>query len=423
MKKLLCLAMALFMLLACFGTALADDPAPKIVRLLSIESNTSELVELFNKSHTDIQMELVYISGGWDGVSQKLPAMIAANEAPDFAFMSFTDVAAYAAQGYLRDVTELVERDINMADFVPGVWEATMVEGKYWGVPYEIRVEQTWYDADVFDMMGVPYPSQDWNEAWTLEEWRENLPKLTGTNPETGDSVYGHVWQGNLWYWSQLQWLMAAYGHTSPFDENGRPIWDTPEMAQMLQDLYDMYQEGVLVPNDIMAESGYKTLFANNRLAMYTGGTWNAQAVVDMNVHAMPNVGGRTNYWIDTWIMFNGTADPDAQWEVAKWLCSKEYWDWKITEDVSCCLPIRADSFEEAKNTLWPWLTEADRDCLFQGAEEAFAFPMEYNIKMPALNNASEEILNMIKTGEYATAQETCEALQEYWQDIIDDNI
>lgn len=420
MKKLTSLLLVLVMLLSLSSLAVAEGDV-KIVKVLSVDGNLPGIIEFFNSTHTDIQLEEVLVTGGWDGFAQKLPALIAANEAPGLAFCSANNVASYAYQGFLRDVTDLVNAELNMDDFVEGVFEAQAVDGRYYGVPYEIRVEQTWYDKDIFDAMGVTYPSSDWKEAWTTEEWKENLAKLVGTNPATGETIYGHTFQGNNWYFSQLQWLMPAYGLHKIFDEEGMPMWDTPECIAMMNDLVELYNNGLIVPRDVVSANGYLTLAANNQLAMYTGGTWNAAEFKDYNISPMPNPGGYGNFWIDTWCLFEGTADPEATWEVAKWLCSKEYWDWKLDYDTGCCLPIRADSYEEAKTKLWPWMAEEDRANLFQSVEAGV--PSQANHVMSALNAASKELLDQVLTGGYANAEEVCKAVQEYWEDIINDEI
>lgn len=415
MKKLTSLLLVLTLALSLCSFASAEGDV-KIVTLLSIDNSTNAIVERFNSTHTDIQIEYLLVTGGWSGFAQKLPALIAAGEAPDLAFASANNVASYAHQGYLRDVTDLVNRDLDMSEFVDGVFEAQAVEGRYYGVPFEIRVEQTWYDKDVFDAMGVAYPSSDWNEAWTTEEWKEALTKLVADG-----KYYGHTFQGNNWYFSQLQWLMPAYGLPSIFDENGMPLWDSPECVAMMTDLIDMYNNGLIVPRDVVSANGYSTLAANNQLAMYTGGTWNAKEFKDLNISPMPNPGGSGNFWIDTWCLFEGSAEPDAAWEVAKWLCSKEYWDWKLENDQNCCLPIRADSYEEAKTLLWKWMPEEDRACLFQSVD--FGVPSQTSNVMTALNSASKELLDQVLTGGYATAEEVCAAVNEYWTDILNDDI
>jgi len=303
---------------------------------------------------------------------------------------------------------------------VEGVWDAQAINGRYYGVPYEIRVEQAWYDKDIFDAKGVAYPSSDWNEAWTTAEWSENLAKLVGTDAD-GNTTYGYTNQGNVWYYSQLQWLLPAYGLTSIFDEDGMPLWDSPECIAMMTDLIKMYNDGLIVPRDVVSANGYKTLAANNQLAMYVGGTWNAADFKDMNISPMPNPGGSGNFWIDTWCLFEGFSDPDAAWEVAKWLCSKEYWDWKLDYDETCCLPIRADSYEEAKVKLWKWMPEEDRACLFQSVD--FGVPSGSSPVMSALNAGSKELLDQVLHGAYANAEEVCKAVQEYWISIIEDEI
>lgn len=419
MKKLTSLLLSLVMILTLSAFAMAED-GPTIVTVLSIDSSTSAIVEQFNKTHTDIQLEELLVTGGWAGVYQKLPSLIAADEAPGLAFISANNVPSYANEGFLRDITDLVNAELNMDDYVDGVFDAQAVGGRYYGVPYEIRVEQAWYDKDVFDAAGVAYPSSDWNEAWTTEEWKENLAKLIGTNAE-GNPVYGYANQGNKWYFTQMQWLMPAYGLDAIFDEDGNPKWDSPECIAMMEDLVEMYNDGLIAPRDVITANGVTSLVANNQLAMYVGGTWNAEEFKEYNVSPMPLPGGSGNFWVDTWCLFEGSAEPEAAWEVAKWLCSKEYWDWKLEYDQSCCMPIRADSFEEAKSKLWLWMSEEDRACLFQSAE--IAVPSQGHIAMATLNPASSELLDQVLTGGYDSAEDVCKAVQEYWVAIINDEI
>lgn len=420
MKKLVCLLLTLCMMLSLSSFACAEGDV-KIVKLMCTEKWAPDLIEEFNRTHTDIQIEQIYMSGGWSEFDQKIATLIAANEMPDIAFTSFNSVSAYSAQGYLRDVTDLVAQDLNMDDFVDGVFEAQAVNGRYYGIPGDIRVEQVWYNRNVFDAMGVEYPSSDWNDALSVEEWIELERKLVGTNSVTGKEIYGHGNQGNVWYFTQLQWLMPAYGVDKIFDENGMPTWTSDGCVAMMKDLIAMYNEGLLCPRDVFAGNGYLTLLANDQMGTYTGSTSYTGEFKDYNISPMPNPGGSGNFWIDTWALYENSQEPEAAWEVAKWLCSEEYWTWYMANEIGGGMPIHKESFEKARTTLWPWLSQEDRDCLFQAVE--FAVPGQTHPKMTSLNPSSKELLDQVLTGGYDTAEEVLQAVQDEWVAIINDEI
>lgn len=420
MKKLVCLLSILCMVLSLTSFSLAEGDV-KIVTMLCTESWAPDLIEEFNRTHTDIQIEQIYMSGGWSEFGQKIATLIAADEMPDIAFTSFNSVSAYAAEGYLRDVTDLVAQDLNMDDFVKGVFEAQAVNGRYYGIPGDIRVQQTWYNRDVFDAMGVEYPSSDWNDALTTEEWAELERQLVGINPVNGKEVYGHGNQGNIWYFTQLQWLMPAYGVNKIIDADGIPQWTSEGCIAMMEDLISMYHEGLICPRDVFSGNGYMTLLANNQMATYTGSTSYAQEFKDYNISPMPNPGGSGNFWIDTWALYENSPEPEAAWEVAKWLCSNEFWTWYMENDIGGGMPIRADKFEEARTTQWEWLSQEDRDCLFQAVE--FGVPGQTHPKMPSLQASSKELLDQVLTGGFDTAEEVLQAVQDEWVAILNDEI
>ncbi|MFF2529979.1 ABC transporter substrate-binding protein [Brevibacillus sp. NPDC058079] len=131
-----------------------------------------EIIAKFEQSHPHIKIKTM--TAPYDDFYQKLTTQIAAGNAPDLWQSDGTKVFGYAQRGAILDITDYVTKEINKEE-LNGLEFNKDSDGKYWGVPQGIQVGALFYNKDLFDKAGVPYPTAD----WTWDDVKAASVKLT----------------------------------------------------------------------------------------------------------------------------------------------------------------------------------------------------------------------------------------------------
>lgn len=103
---------------------------------------------------------------------------------------------------------------LDKKDYLDSLWFYNERDGKTWSLPVEFVVRSVYYNKDVFDAAGVPYPDND----WTWPEFVETAEALT--QDTDGDGLVDIVGFDlsisgtHEWY----MWLMSAGGDIVDLD-------------------------------------------------------------------------------------------------------------------------------------------------------------------------------------------------------------
>ncbi len=180
----------------------------------------------------------------------------------------------YYQAGILADITDMAEEAGTTPDIC---WEAArenmMIEGRQYGFPTNPGPWVIFYNKDIFDEAGVPYPEGD----WTWDEFVEVAKKLTLKDPNSSrNRTYG------IMGYDLMEAIWQNGGHL--YSEDGtRCTLDSPEAVQAAQWLMDLQFLHECAPGpseeEAMAASGgwgqgIITLFDANRLGMIRYGRW-----------------------------------------------------------------------------------------------------------------------------------------------------
>jgi multiple sugar transport system substrate-binding protein len=223
------------------------------------------IVDAFNAANTDVKMEVKNVPGGFD---EKLLAMLAANEGPDF-WMKI-DAVSNARHGHFEPVDSYLQADgIKLEEtFFDIAWKTKLWEGKLYGMPRDVGWAAWGYNKDLFDEMGVPYPK----EGWTIEEFVDTAVKLT-------DKEKGY-WGSHVAGSGALLWGTQALPFNMNFDinsEDGRQvvgILDSPESIEAIQFIIDMETVHEAAPGADALEALGGTTLASGKVAIGDTGTW-----------------------------------------------------------------------------------------------------------------------------------------------------
>ncbi len=217
------------------------------------------------------------------GYRQKLQMRIAGDDMPDVFYVGHDDFPELRALGALADLTDHLEADegLSREDFYEEVFRGFVEDDRVYGIAKDFAVLVLYYNRDLFDKWGLPYPNAEW--TWSPEgkdDFVEACRRLTVD--DNGDGVpeeYGFVVETWLGEW--IPWVWQNGGEIMGEDEDGTERWllDDPRYleknAEAIQFLADLMNVHKVAPTRSAAkQQGTSELFKTGRVGMCTYGRW-----------------------------------------------------------------------------------------------------------------------------------------------------
>lgn len=187
--------------------------------------------QAFNRSQS--AYEVVPVAGGnYRELNDKLGAALKAGKAPALAQVEFTRFARLVADGQLTDLSRLADAlpDSLTRDIYAPAWRAGEVNGKRYGLPWNISVPVLMYNAGTFRRSGVT-PPQTWAE---VEATSRQL--ATGGRRPLVATADAWTFEANV----------TSRGGSLVL--NGRPNLNGPEAVEALTQLARMSAAGLAQP-------------------------------------------------------------------------------------------------------------------------------------------------------------------------------
>lgn len=136
-------------------------------------ANTQEVLDIYNASQDRTHVTAVAIL--WEAYMEKLNTMAAGGNLPDCGLMSEAGVLQFAEMGLLADVSSMYDD----AEEKPMASATYTYQGKEIAYASANNSLVMYYNKDMFDAAGVPYPPANAEDAWTWEEFVDVAKKLT----------------------------------------------------------------------------------------------------------------------------------------------------------------------------------------------------------------------------------------------------
>jgi len=298
----------------------------------------NDLVAKFNATHTDIQVNPVFI-GSNDIALEKLTVALQGGEQPDITYQYGTSLPQIATAPGVMDLTQRVtDPSFKWNDFVEGARAASQVDGKVYGIPALIDNLAIVYNKDLFDAAGLSYPTAD----WTWDDFRAAAKALT--DPAKKQFGFAYPVDGSedtVWHYDAMLW--GAGGDILNSD-NTQAAFNSDAGVQALTTLRDMAVTDQSVYLDQQNTGKIDDLFNSGNIGMLITGPWALSAYTSVNydVQIMPAYPAGTHASIagpDMWVMFDNNGHGDAAWEFMQWLTAAE--QVKADSMESGHLPIR----------------------------------------------------------------------------------
>lgn len=250
-------------------------------------------------------------------LKRQLSVGVAANQLPDVTLCDTVDNASFAAMGVAIDITSEIESWGEIDKYYDGPRNSAVYKGRYYGIPYYSNCLAIMYNKDIFDRLGIAYPTSDW--TWT--EFKD-LVKRTTTSENFGLTMC--LFKSEEGTFNVLPFIWQAGG-----DYNNL---DSPESIEALSMINDFYQKGYMSKELVsMTQADMcAALFATGKSAMMVGGSWLTRNIKNENP--------ALNYGVVTFAKNKNAASPigggnllmlkdtnkAASWELMKFLSSKE---------------------------------------------------------------------------------------------------
>jgi len=276
------------------------------------------IVEEFNSSQEkiDLFVEIVHPSG-WAFrlqeliTSRNLPDIIGPLEEMDFSQLMNASLL-------VEDVAPVLEG--KLGDIDPELLEIFRVNRKLAGLPVGIRPSVLYYNKDLFEKAGIPYPPHQYGtpyadgQAWTIEKMEEvalkltldangNSPSSLNFDPQTGLQF------GFSWHWMNGRGLVHIFGADPVVGIDGNV-----EISQRWREGYHWYYDGIW-EKGFMPEGNYQSrpAFFSGTIGMMINNMWyliNLQSVhFKWNLAAIPSYQDETSVdWLAGAIFVSKTS-------------------------------------------------------------------------------------------------------------------
>lgn len=262
----------------------------------------------------------------------KLLTMFAADSAPD-VFQIPENIPFFADNGYIENLDPYIKGPDGLDESIFGpIHEMNKYKGHTWAFIKDFSNFAIYYNKDIFDKYGVPYPKDD----WTYDDFIKTAKALT--KEENGQKVLWGVSWPRDWARAQENLVLAWGGDViSPDGKSLDGYLNGPKTLQAMQFLYDMYFVHKVAPTPKERETVLKgvDIVKTGKVAMIMYGTWGIQGykAAGLNMGTAPVPIGPSGKRVNTACAANlamnakGKNKPEA-WKFLKFLATegqKEY--------------------------------------------------------------------------------------------------
>lgn len=319
----------------------------------------------------------------WEPYYQKILTLIASGNAPDIGRIAESYLPILIEKDQIVEITDRMGQ-IDKGQYLEGAFSgAAFVDDRVYGLPCGIYTMLLYYNKDLFDEAGVEYPSGNWYNPMTWDEFRDKASKLTKGGGS--DKIFGaHL---NLEILMLNQYFMGNGGAVL-FDENGTCMLDHPKNVEIFDLFGKMYTDDKSLMRPIDAKTvGYADMFRAGKVGMMVEGTWfhyKAKSIkqFEAGIAAIPSNTGRSvsTSFVDSWVIFNGSKHENEAWEALKSIISQEAFDSLAPNSVGG-IPITKSTIEKYKdNIVGPHFDDYDRNTFIESINHTVQASYSVNI-------------------------------------------
>ena len=290
---------------------------------------TQQMLTQFHSTHPDIH--IFYVPDPVD-VEESLLEDMKAGVSPDVFAACCSFFPILAQEGQTLDLRPFIESDLDqetIQDWDPVQYRVFQTRsGEQYGLPKYHGALALYYNKDLFDEFGVDYPDGTWDH----DDYLDAMKRLThDRNADGRTDLWGSIIDLS---WDRIQIHVNSWGghFVDPEDSTRSRLGDAPALAAMEWLRARMWDDQVMArPLDVQ-NMGPQNAFIAEKVAMAEDGSWAlknilANAKFRIGVAPLPSGPARrvTLASTDGFGIYKETHNPQASWELMKFLISKDY--------------------------------------------------------------------------------------------------
>jgi len=283
------------------------------------------VADAFMEEHPEITVEIY--SQPWGDYFTSIQTLWASGDAtavPDVLFLS--PVVNYAEQGVLENLDPFIEASgYPVEDYWPALLDFATYQGSVYGFPRDIGLEVLYYNKDIFDEVGVDYPT----DSWTWDDFLAAAEQLKTVESSGQVTRYALGMEGGKYQ------LWMGQNKASFLDDMYNPTsctMDSPESIQAIEFFANMMENNdAMRPANLNQAGGDAGVFANGQAAMIIQNASRisqfntAELNYDVAVVPIPADGQRSASAAGAaWTMSALSDNKDAAWTFLSWLQSTD---------------------------------------------------------------------------------------------------
>ena len=374
-----------------------------------------EAEKIYQAQNPDFSLEIVEV--GWDDMQTKLSTIVGSgnyDQLPDILLMRDFAYQKYCIT-YPDLFQDLTDSGIDFSQFAEGKVNASVVEGKNYGVPFDNGTEIAAYRTDILEQAGYTIEDLtdiDWNRFMEIgkDVYEKTGYSLVSVQAASSDLIYQ---------------MMQSAG-ASTWNEDGAVNFTENDILKQCIEIYKEMADAHVM-QIVNSWDEYIGTFTSGKACGVINGCWIMASMQTAesqagnwqitNFPSLPGVEGATNYSNQggsTWAITTNCQDTDLAVDFLKntFAGSKELYD--------TILP--------GAGALATWLPASESDVYaepqeFYGGQQVYTLLSEFSEKVPSVdlgvyyteaNRALSTLLSNVVAGadidaELETAKETVE--------------
>ena len=156
------------------GTVSQDAVKVSVLIPSDFATHLTEALEVFQKSHPDIQLELIIGSEEASKMATELSTLAAGNKLPDVA-VGVENFAYILSQGLAYPLDNLYAADPDKADALQAGIQNYTYNGHLYALPFRVQFNGIMVNLDLIETKNLDVPEYD----WTVEEFMDMAKKAT----------------------------------------------------------------------------------------------------------------------------------------------------------------------------------------------------------------------------------------------------
>lgn len=323
-----------------------------------------ELIAAFNQEYPNVKVKAVYTSD--TVLEEKVATMVAGRIPLDVLWMKNPICVAMGDKGLLEDLMPYVRRDqVDLSQYFQNGWHE---RGPAWwrGKMYAINAVTMsyfyYYNKDMFDAVGLSYPSNDWDIA---EYLRLSMKLTDPSKHQFGTNI--RPWYGT--YFIPWAWTFGGDWYNSDYSA---VMFDSPGTIKAHQFIADLVNKYKVAPSINMQQTAGID-FSTQKIGIYYSGSWDISGTEQKPSKwpfrwgvVLPPKGPNGQHTVvhtNAWAMCSRSKNKEAAWAFIKWFIDKK------AQIMLAKYGQYPANIQAAKEMAFLHMSPKDRETVFSSAE------------------------------------------------------